>query len=704
MHVALYGQQLEQSDDLNQTNPSSSTGVTLNQNYGRIVDCNPRSSLRICAPSDSRWVTLFTSILGGLGETYLIDPGQTLSLPNLRRSFWEIKGTTYSSSVRFNLIGQTQFELRYRSTLPTALRDIYYPGRTEPYTLEFPYLAFLQQVSIGRLALASGNWTVNIDLRTRMCHTATNATISPNCAGITGQEGCANLVGQLLVSRNSSNPGTNCGTGACYWYDPPSQYYGQNYRRSWQIGTLSLSFNWSDTENTGNVQTPASGNTVEGVQVSLTPEPNDYFRLSASSQVFQGLIMMRKRTFFDRSQSLDPLGFPELGENELVFKESNNGVSLQTACSAWFVGSPPESFLLRIPNPDGSETIISDIVEWYAERLSWRSRIPFNFFDWGYGYDRLGGQSGNIFIWEKARYSASRLPDYDPNSSTNWLGAQVMEMVFRPNYPSSNPTLVVGRARYEVFFPATGYRHPPGGNSEPPGLPIPNWFYYYWKAMGSPAVVFTNQNPSPELGDIAGFYISGRPHVYVRDHTANYTTQNGPLFAIRAGQCPQGVPANVVTDVDTITVHGIHAFAWTVYHEFGHKWSYETYWQVAPGVWLPIAGAPGRSGDADEDGLLDAWEAAHGLCPYTKHTTNAYPSYRNARKPSDPEIVADVLAYGALLNAESSPSSSLWRRDWSDKGLQYGNPIQRFGAFPWRYRSTNGNSSSYSDLLTGWNP
>lgn len=705
--LPLYSQELEQSDNPNRANPSSSTGITSRQDYGRIIGCNPKSSLTVCAPNDSRFVLLFTSILGDPENTYLINPGQTLTLSNLQRSFWAIRGVTYTSTpVRFNLIGRTHFELEYRNNLPTVLRDFYYPGRTSPYTLQFPYLAFLQQISMGLLGSWQPDWTVNIDVRTRLCHNATNAPISANCAGITGNENCSNIVGHLLVNRDASNPGTQC-SGFCYWFDPPSRYYGQNYHRSWQSGVLSLDFNWSDTESTGRVQTPTSGCTVEGVRVSLTPHPLETFRLSATSYVFKGLILMRKRTFLDGSQSLDPLGFPELGENELVFKETNSGVSLQTAASAWFVASPPESFLLRIPEPDGSIVIISDVVDWYAYRLFWRSRIPFAFSGWGYGYDRLGGQSGNIFIWERANYSASYLPDYNPNSSTNQLGAQVMEMVFRPNYPNTNPTILVGRARFEVFFPATGYRHPPGGNSEPPGLRIPNWFYYYWRAMGSPAVIFT-----PNQGDLAGFYITGRPHVYVCDHRANYTTRRGPLFAIRAGQCPQNTPANVVTAVDTITVHGIHAFAWTVYHEFGHKWSYETVVQVGPNIWVRIWHPPSAF-DSDGDNLADAWEARNGLCPYTEHTTNAeeYEPYRRQRIPSDPEVVADVFAYGSLLNADNTDrnrdgnpwnDATLWIHDWSDQGLQYGNPLERFTAFPWHYQSTGRNSPAASDLLRGW--
>jgi hypothetical protein len=668
------------------------------------VSCIPKTNLTACASPGSEYEYLYVYLYTNpfSGPDYWIRQGQTLTLSDLQRSYLAIKGFTYvTPPARFNMVGQTRFELGYRNTLPTALRDIYYPHDPPPnYTLEFPYLAFLQQKSTGALGLPPQNWTVNIDLRTRLCHHAVDAAISPNCAGITGQEGCSNIVGSLQVARDSSNPGTSCGTGVCYWFDPPSRYYDENHHRSWQASSLVLTFDWRDEVGSiGNASTPASSCTVEGIRVSLSPfaYPSS---LSAASNVYKGVIMMRKRTFFDGSQSLDPLGFPELGENELVFKESNFGVTLETMVSAWFGGEPPTAFLLRIPNPDGSETILADIVEWYADRLSWRSRnIPFSFDYRRYGYDQLGTPRGNIFIWTKGRYFSSLLPDYDPRSSQNRLGSQVMELVFRPS--QNSPWVVIGRARYEVFFPATGTRHPSGAISEPPGLTIPNWFYYYWRAMGSPAVRFTNQGPA----GACGFYTYPNPYVYVRNCEGNYTKSSRPLFAIRWGQCPNGVSRQVVTWVDTLEVRGIHSFAWVVYHEFGHKWSYETYWGNAT-----IGGSPGRAGDADRDGLLDAWEEAHGLCPYRPHTTDAYSNSDLYRDASDSEVLADVIAYGALLNAEVDPRTGawrpdgLWRRDWSDKGLQRGNPIERFGAFPWKYASTSGNSSTYSDLLTGWNP
>ena len=117
--------QPEPSDSPTQTAPSSTSSISTSQDYGRLLGGVPKTSLTVCAPVGSYAVTLFTNLLGGSGETYLINPGQSLTLSDIERSFWAVQGTTYSTSpVRFNLIGQTRFELKYRNTLPTALQSI----------------------------------------------------------------------------------------------------------------------------------------------------------------------------------------------------------------------------------------------------------------------------------------------------------------------------------------------------------------------------------------------------------------------------------------------------------------------------------------------------------------------------------------------------------------------------------------------------
>jgi hypothetical protein len=446
-------------------------------------------------------------------------------------------------------------------------------------------------------------------------------------------------------------------------------------------------------------------------------------RLFASSETYKGLIIMRRRAFPDGTRSLDPLGIPELGENELVFRETPSGVQLKTALSAWMLADPPESFLLRIPFSDGGELVLADQVEWFAYRLFWATpNVPFQ-ISWNrYGYApnytqrtvEAEGESvslGKIFIWTFAEHNASRLPDYNPALNTNVFGKQEARMQFRPT--SNSPFTVVGKANYEVFFPVLGTRCPQVAPREPTGITVPNWFHYYWRAMGSPNnVVFTNQGPE----NAEGFYVTGQPHVYILNRAGNYVSSSIPLFAHRQGECPSGVPQQrVVSRVDTLTIYGIHAFAHTMYHEFGHKWSYEAMWQFAPSAYDRIY-FPAVGPDGDRDNLLDAWESSHGLCPYRRHTTDAYTHIgdENGGSPGDPEVVADVIAYGQLLNAEIEHdprtgqatwrSDGLRRHDWSNLGLQFGDPTKRFDSFPWKYSSSGRNISNHSDLLTGWNP
>lgn len=607
---------------------------------------------------------------------------------------------------RFYLVSQTLFELEYRSTLPNVLREIYYPNNPNPYTMQLPYLSFLQQISWGRL-LPYPDAQATIDVRTRMCHSAVNALITQDCAGVTGADNCTNIVGHLLVNHR---PGDRCHSGGgngCRWYDPPSRF-GDSYHRSWTTGTLTLTFNWSDTPATSRIQTPRSSAIVEGNQIKLIPDNSNNLWLGAGSETYQGLILMRKRTFLDGMKSLDPLGFPEIGENELVFEESNNRVSLRTACSAWFLATPPESFLLRIPIPGGGESVLSDLVEWYAWRIRWLSRIPFYYQNdsiLGYGYDHLSSYNqedpdnyrprGNIFISQRATYSAGTLPDYNPNLTTNWLGSQQMEMRFRPNPNSTQGETVIGRARFEVFFPATGTRHP-GTLSDPyTGQRAPNWFYYYWRVVGSPNDVhFTTHSPYPDNDTIGGWYDSANRQIYIRNKEGNYVEGTLHLFRIGTARC-NNQPRVLIVSADTLQVRGIHAFLRTLYHERGHQWTYLNHFRSRSGAFFPIVTQSGGFRDQDGDSLDDEWEAMNGLCPHSKDTTGLFDDPPYDELGGDPEVVVEIYAYRHLLQ-----NQSLWRHDWSDKGLQKGNPLERFPSFPWTYTSTRRNNSAYNDLLT----
>jgi hypothetical protein len=106
--------------------------------------------------------------------------------------------------------------------------------------------------------------------------------------------------------------------------------------------------------------------------------------------------------------------------------------------------------------------------------------------------------------------------------------------------------------------------------------------------------------------------------------------------------------------------------------------------------------------DRDNDGLDDEWEELNGLCPFKKDTTGEFSEGVHALIGGDQEVVAEIYAYRYLMATESStqPRFWLWRHDWSDKGLQFGNPAERFSAFPWKYASTGTRFPRDTELLT----
>jgi len=687
--------------------------------FGRIVDGYPLTDLSMCVRSGrvmigGTSVALFTSLLGGQNETYYIAPGDTLELSAIRRSYWHAAGVAFLEyPTSFNLVGRTLFELRYRNRLPEASREIlrdFYGWSQPPHRVQMNYLSFLVQRSQAWVAFQTGNSAVSVDMQTRLCHTAQNASLGDSCTRVVGNEDCSDILGRLQINHN--NPAHDQS-----WYDPPSRF---DYHRSWRAGAVTLDFDWGDGRGTAQIRTPPSGASVECNRIQLT-ENGIRGRLRASSTSYKGLILMRRRAFPDGTRSLDPLGIPELGENELVFRETPSGVQLKTALSAWMLADPPESFLLRIPSSNGGELVLADQVNWFAIRLFWRTpNVPFQFsWNW-YGYApsitertvQAEGETvslGKIFIWNFAEYNAQRLPDYNPAINTNVFGKQVAEMLFRP--ASNAPLTVVGRANYEVFFPAVGTRHPSDVRDVYTGNRAPNWFYYYmrvashfWRQIGEaagaslsgdPAIVFFSTYNPYEPYSTGAYYDPSADRVFIRDSSRNYQERTLKLFKMGVGEC-NDQPVVQIVSADQLQVRGIHAFLSVLYHELGHRWLHTNSFVSCrqTNAIFPIVPRQDPSNldrDRDNDGLDDEWEEMNGLCPYDKDTTGAFSSDPvHAQIGGDQEVVAEIYAYRYLMATESSPLQQiwLWRHDWSDKGLQFGNPVERFSAFPWRYNST----------------
>ncbi len=505
-----------------------------------------------------------------------------------------------------------------------------------------------------------------------------------NCSGIQIPPNAPTPTIESDFSRSASEQNPQGGTWESFFIT-----WSQPGGLAWQAETVSLPLS-----STNNSQGESNLSTVStAVELRQSSVTGTAYWLGVWSSVATGLMAMCRfpgtpdptRPGLSFQGRLDPLGFPELGENELVFLETSSGVQLNTVAGIQIVGEPRQLFnSSQALWPNTLRILRNDTIS----QITWRSTFPFTMgrvFD---GYDRYStrnrgqdsvGIYGSYFTWRPMFFSQSLLPDYDPNASFNWFGRHRVE-VRVPEHPNSNQQVTFGVARFEVFFNALGNRNPAFATNR-----VPNWFYYYWKIFGAPSDVRYTSSPCDPRGMAHGCYDAGTNTVYIVNDPKNYITQNRPLFTLSQRNCNGYnnllLTSSIDNQPDDISIYGIHTFLWTLYHERGHQWMYTTYFQAAPGVWRTIATR--SSFDQDGDGLDDAWEAMNGLCPYSYDTTGRYEA-----RGGDKEVVADIYAYNYLLQLQD-----VWRHDWSNLGLQKGNLEERFGlsSFPWKYHRTGTN-------------
>jgi hypothetical protein len=232
----------------------------------------------------------------------------------------------------------------------------------------------------------------------------------------------------------------------------------------------------------------------------------------------------------------------------------------------------------------------------------------------------------------------------------------------------------VHTANIEVFYPATGKRHPSGG---PPawGGSTPNYIYYYAQIYPSPDVVYTPFGTS--------HYNLGENVIWIAD---NYASEPYPvrLFEMGPGGFivhDSGAGVEGIGARDRLFVRGIHSYIYNVGHERGHRNDYNTLFNGQR-----VLDTAGRAGDADGDGLLDVWEELHGFDPTDPDTANAYGGN------GDDQASADIQGYGAL---RATGVKELWQLDWAywsdpDNCMQYGNPYGQWRPFRQFYDSTMG--------------
>jgi hypothetical protein len=378
---------------------------------------------------------------------------------------------------------------------------------------------------------------------------------------------------------------------------------------------------------------------------------------------------------------VDPLGIPEVGDNEFV----------------WSKGEPPWLWIPALAKVVTGFTPDDYTMQWLAEKIDWH--VSPSLPSTGLYVRMYPNGYENTFIFprnrfEDANYEEPRfryflifdMPEFLPATIDGGFGKRQLIMTF-----NGQP---VHAANIEIFFPATATNHPflfgDKGSGNPPdegdyfdfvfGRPLwaaksPNWFYYYWMVAywGRTDIRLAVNVPG-------GWYEDGKPYVYVGNDA--YLTYSMRLFHIENRSNAFGIIKPLITFADTLTIKGIHTFIYTVEHELAHKHHYET--GIYPST-DPLT-------DSDGDRLNDYWEEGHFLDPNTRDTADAYNRFGDPT-PGDLQCIADIEAYGKLLQKEE-----LWRKDWADTGLQKGSPPPS-DKFPWVYGSTNKNYSIYKDLL-----
>jgi hypothetical protein len=217
----------------------------------------------------------------------------------------------------------------------------------------------------------------------------------------------------------------------------------------------------------------------------------------------------------------------------------------------------------------------------------------------------------------------------------------------------------------EVFYPATGKRHP---DTTPPfgfwfveggsfSVKVPNWFYYYWQAHGDDTTIeYTLRDKS--------FYRPGGQYVYIADDVINghWDGVDG-----RGRRWETYIPDEPYTPTCRIVAYqsyGIDAFERAVAHERRHKEIYESYHAMIEQAEQDGETLTDPNDDIDNDGLPNWVEWMWGTDPDEFNTTG----FGVFSDGGDNELLANLAEQGVLGTKAN---------DWSDLGLNKGTPRER---------------------------
>lgn len=216
---------------------------------------------------------------------------------------------------------------------------------------------------------------------------------------------------------------------------------------------------------------------------------------------------------------------------------------------------------------------------------------------------------------------------------------------------------------------------------------VKNFYHYYYPQY--PKGAFTaGYDPSGYKSQFLAFTNFYNPFtIYIEEGTGGGDLEV-PIFDINP-VADADLHRNLVRQVGTLRIKGIHRYIWIAAHEWGHQKIFQKGGIYTTAVEDAADHHTWPTTSPDNDHVLDDWENTHHLRSDTSDTTHAYGGQEFEPEPSDDEVLADIQALPELLK-----NKDLWMLDWADFGVQYGGgsklywvakPIATPAVFYWRF-------------------
>jgi hypothetical protein len=352
---------------------------------------------------------------------------------------------------------------------------------------------------------------------------------------------------------------------------------------------------------------------------------------------------------------VDPLGIPEVGDNEFVYQETAWREPLDGGIWHHYVRLfiPARVRIVCGFTPD------KDLLEWLKRSLDWyiQPQIATDHyhdkrFENGYSefeiFPIFG--EGELYL---SRIEGLLFTDVYLPENIDDFGKKRIILTFNNQD--------VHAANIEIFFPATGTLHPPGG---PEGcfligpihlwsITTPNWMYYYWQIYPNQQVKYANSNYS--------FYYEGQDHVHIGNDVIYGHADGIDGLGRRWETYIPEPPYSDVSPIFAYQVYGIDAYVRAVAHELEHKRIYDEYHALIEQASQNGITLDDPNDDYDGDGLPNFVEWQVGTDPERRYTLGI-------GWFDDNELLANFSEYNVFGDKN---------KDWSDQGLNKGVPRQR---------------------------